>query len=70
MQVDSTETPDADCATPSHAVAADDSRALHAAVLDVEQRPGHTHVVEVFVRDADGSFFTPERPSFHLIVAC
>lgn len=27
-------------------------------------------VVEVFVRDADGSFFTPLRPSFHLIVAC
>lgn len=39
-------------------------------ILDVEQRPGNTHVVEVFVRDTDGSFFTPERPSFHLIVAC
>ncbi len=39
-------------------------------ILDVETRPSDDHVVTVFVRDADGSFFTPLRPSFHLIVAC
>ena len=39
-------------------------------ILDVQQRPGQPHVVQIFVRDADGSFFTPLRPSFHLIVAC
>ena len=38
--------------------------------LDVETRASNPRIVTVFVRDEKGSFFTPLRPSFHLIVVC
>jgi hypothetical protein len=38
--------------------------------LNVQTRGTNPRVVTVFVRDKEGSFFTPERPSFHLIVVC
>ncbi|WP_028063741.1 hypothetical protein [Solirubrobacter soli] len=38
--------------------------------LDVQSRASNPRIVTVFVRDEKGSFFTPLRPSFHLIVVC
>ena len=38
--------------------------------LSVQSRASNRNVVTVFVRDKEGSFFQPERPSFHLIVVC
>jgi hypothetical protein len=38
--------------------------------LDVQSRARDPRIVTVFVRDKEGSFFTPIRPSFHLIVVC
>ena len=39
-------------------------------ILDVQNRALDRNVVTVFVRDLEGSFFTPLRPSFHLVVVC
>ena len=39
-------------------------------MLSVQSRASDPPVVTVFVRDKEGSFFQPLRPSFHLIVAC
>ena len=38
--------------------------------LNPQSRASNPRIVTVFVRDKEGSFFTPIRPSFHLIVAC
>ena len=38
--------------------------------LNPQTRASNPRIVTVFVRDEKGSFFTPERPSFHLIVVC
>ena len=38
--------------------------------LNPQSRASNPRIVTVFVRDKEGSFFTPERPSFHLIVVC
>lgn len=39
-------------------------------ILNPQSRPSDRNVVTVFVRDLEGSFFQPLRPSFHLIVVC
>jgi hypothetical protein len=38
--------------------------------LNPQSKPSDPRVVTVFVRDKEGSFFTPIRPSFHLLVVC
>jgi hypothetical protein len=38
--------------------------------LNPESRASNPRIVTVFVRDKEGSFFQPARPSFHLIVVC
>ena len=39
-------------------------------ILTPQSRASDRNVVTVFVRDLEGSFFQPLRPSFHLIVVC
>jgi hypothetical protein len=38
--------------------------------LNPQSRASDPRIVTVFVRDKEGSFFTPLRPSFHLLVVC
>lgn len=43
---------------------------LEPVTLNLRVRNSRPNVVGVFVRDSSGSFITPLRPSFHLIVVC
>lgn len=47
-----------------------DGGTLSPVFLNPQSRASDPTIVTVFVRDDAGSFFTPQRPSFHLIVVC